>query len=80
MTITEGRLNRADLLKAGAAGALGLTFAGQALGRTMRIEGHHAEHAHLVRPLRERPALGRQQGDRGSRAARRCSPTTPTPT
>ena len=29
MTITDGRLNRADLLKAGAAGALGLTFAGQ---------------------------------------------------
>ena len=39
MTITEGRLNRADLLKAGAAGALGLTFAGQALARTARIQG-----------------------------------------
>ena len=39
MTITDGRLNRADLLKAGAAGALGLTFAGQALARTVRIQG-----------------------------------------
>jgi spermidine/putrescine-binding protein len=39
MTITDGQLNRADLLKAGAAGALGLTFAGQALARTVRIQG-----------------------------------------
>jgi spermidine/putrescine-binding protein len=37
--ITEGRLSRADLLKAGAAGALGLTFAGPALARGVRIEG-----------------------------------------
>src|SRR4029079_11921631 len=37
MTFTDGRLNRADLLKAGAAGALGLTFAGSAFGRTVRI-------------------------------------------
>src|SRR6266446_6310288 len=39
MTITEGRLNRADLLKAGAAGALGLTMAGPAFARTVSIEG-----------------------------------------
>ena len=38
MAITEGRLSRADLLKAGAAGALGLTFAGPALAKGMRIE------------------------------------------
>src|SRR5262245_2468914 len=37
MAITEGRLSRADLLKAGAAGALGLTFAGEALGKTSMI-------------------------------------------
>src|SRR6478672_6208884 len=37
MTFDDGRLNRADLLKAGAAGALGLTFAGSAYGRTVRI-------------------------------------------
>jgi len=38
VSITEGRLSRADLLKAGAAGALGLTFVGPALARGMRIE------------------------------------------
>jgi spermidine/putrescine-binding protein len=38
VSITEGRLSRADLLKAGAAGALGLTFAGPALARGVRIE------------------------------------------
>ena len=38
MSIAEGRLSRADLLKAGAAGALGLTFAGPALARGVRIE------------------------------------------
>jgi spermidine/putrescine transport system substrate-binding protein len=39
VSITEGRLSRADLLKAGAAGALGLTFAGPALARGVRIDG-----------------------------------------
>src|SRR5206468_976452 len=39
MTISEGRLSRADLLKAGAAGALGLTLAGPASARTFRIDG-----------------------------------------
>ena len=39
MTITEGTLTRADLLKAGAAGALGLTLAGPAFGRTITIQG-----------------------------------------
>ena len=39
MSITEGRLSRADLLKAGAAGVAGLTFAGPALAKGMRIEG-----------------------------------------
>ncbi len=39
MTITEGRLSRADLLKAGAAGTLGLTLAGPAFARTVRVEG-----------------------------------------
>ena len=34
MPLSEGRLNRADLLKLGAAGAIGLTAAGPALGRT----------------------------------------------
>jgi len=38
VSITEGRLSRADLLKAGAAGALGLTFAGPALAKGVRIE------------------------------------------
>src|SRR5262249_29896038 len=38
MAITEGRLSRADLLKAGAAGALGLTFAGEALGKTSMLQ------------------------------------------
>ena len=38
MSITEGRLSRADLLKAGAGAALGLTFAGPALAKGMRIE------------------------------------------
>ena len=39
MTITDGTLTRADLLKAGAVGALGLTFAGPALARTVTIQG-----------------------------------------
>ena len=39
MSITEGRLNRADLLKAGAAGAFGLTLARPAFARTVVIEG-----------------------------------------
>src|SRR5436309_11107466 len=37
--MTEGKLTRADLLKAGAAGALGLTVAGPAFGRTFVVEG-----------------------------------------
>jgi spermidine/putrescine-binding protein len=37
--ISEGRLDRADLLKAGAAGALGLTLARPAFGRTMLADG-----------------------------------------
>lgn len=39
MTITDGTLTRADLLKAGAAGALGLTLAGPAYARTFMIQG-----------------------------------------
>jgi spermidine/putrescine-binding protein len=39
MTITDGTLTRADLLKAGAAGALGLTLAGPAYARTFTIQG-----------------------------------------
>ena len=39
MSFTEGRLSRADLLKAGAAGALGLTVAGPAFARSITIEG-----------------------------------------
>ena len=39
MTITDGTLTRADLLKAGAAGALGLTLAGPAFARTFTIQG-----------------------------------------
>ena len=39
MSITEGRLNRADLLKAGAAGALGLTLARPAFARSLKVEG-----------------------------------------
>ena len=39
MTITEGRLNRADLLKVGAAGALGLTLARPAFAQTVTIDG-----------------------------------------
>jgi spermidine/putrescine-binding protein len=39
VSITEGRLNRADLLKAGAAGALGLTLARPAFARSLKIEG-----------------------------------------
>jgi spermidine/putrescine-binding protein len=35
----EGRLNRADLLKAGAAGALGLTLSKPAFARTISIDG-----------------------------------------
>ena len=38
MSVTEGRLSRADLLKLGGAGALGLTFAGPAFGRLMKLE------------------------------------------
>ena len=80
VTITDRTLSRADLLKAGAAGALGLYLAGPAFGRSVQARGHHAELADLVGPLRERPAQGREQGRRRSRAGRRCSPTTPTPT
>jgi spermidine/putrescine-binding protein len=36
--MTQGRLNRADLLKAGAVGALGLTFARPAFARTLSSE------------------------------------------
>ena len=39
MSITEGRLNRADLLKAGAAGAAGLALPARALARTVTIDG-----------------------------------------
>jgi len=39
VSITERRLNRADLLKAGAAGALGLTLARPAFAHSLRIEG-----------------------------------------
>jgi len=39
VSITEGRLTRADLLKTGAAGALGLTLAGPAFARTLKVEG-----------------------------------------
>ena len=39
MSIIERRLDRADLLKAGAAGALGLTFAGPALASARRSKG-----------------------------------------
>jgi spermidine/putrescine-binding protein len=39
MTITDGTLTRADLLKAGAVGALGLTLAGPAYARTFTIQG-----------------------------------------
>src|SRR5207342_2863132 len=38
MSLTEGRLSRADLLKAGVSGALALTFARPAFGRAFRIE------------------------------------------
>jgi spermidine/putrescine-binding protein len=37
VSLTEGRLNRADLLKAGAAGALGLAVAGPAAAAGMRL-------------------------------------------
>src|SRR5438034_7416931 len=37
--MTEGKLTRADLLKAGAAGALSLTLARPAFARTIRIDG-----------------------------------------
>jgi spermidine/putrescine-binding protein len=39
VSITERRLNRADMLKAGAAGALGLTLARPAFAHSLRIEG-----------------------------------------
>jgi spermidine/putrescine-binding protein len=39
VSLTEGRLTRGDLLKTGAAGALGLSLAGTAYGRTVRIGG-----------------------------------------
>ena len=38
MSLTEGRLTRADLLKAGGAGALALTFARPAFGRAFQLE------------------------------------------
>src|SRR3954453_14828474 len=37
--MTEGKLTRADLLKAGAAGAIGLPLARPAFARTIRIDG-----------------------------------------
>src|SRR3954462_7519082 len=37
--MTEGKLTRADLLKAGAAGAIGLTLAGPAAARSVQLEG-----------------------------------------
>jgi spermidine/putrescine-binding protein len=39
VSINEGRLTRSDLLKAGAAGALGLTLARPAFGRIAQVEG-----------------------------------------
>jgi spermidine/putrescine-binding protein len=39
VSINERRLTRGDLLKAGAAGALGLTVAGPAFARAVRVEG-----------------------------------------
>ncbi len=38
MSLSEGRISRADLLKIGAAGAVGLTAAGPAFGRSSRRE------------------------------------------
>ena len=64
VSLTEGQLDRADLLKAGAAGALGLYLARPASRRRCVLETHDAQLAHLVRSLRERPAQGRQQDDR----------------
>src|SRR3954451_3285665 len=39
MSITEGRLNRSDLIKAGAAAGLGLALPARALARTVTIDG-----------------------------------------
>jgi spermidine/putrescine-binding protein len=39
VSITEGRINRGDLLKVGAAGAVGLTLSRPAFARTVTIEG-----------------------------------------
>jgi spermidine/putrescine-binding protein len=39
VSITEGRLNRSNLLKAGAAGAVGLALPARALARTVTIDG-----------------------------------------
>ena len=79
MTITDGTLTRADLLKAGAVGALGLTFAGPASARTVTIQGttlnmltwsdHYANDQ--LKAVNGRPRF---------RAGRRCSATTPTRT
>ena len=80
MSITEGRLSRADLLKAGAAGALGLALrAARRSARTVTIEGttlnmltwsdHYAN-----------DQLKAVNKATGSRAGRRCSATTPTRT
>ena len=80
VSLTEGRLNRADLLKAGAAGALGLTSPGPAFARRCAVEATTLNMAHLVGSLRERPAARRSARRRGSRAGRRCSATTPTRT
>ena len=79
MSISEGRISRADLLKIGAVGAVGLTAPGPAFARTVSDRGDHAEHADVVGPLRERPVEGGRQGHRACRAVRRCSATTPTP-
>ena len=78
MSSTEGRLSRADLLKAGRGGALGLTFAGPAFGRLTSLEAttmkmltwsdHYAnDQLAAVAKATGTPAAGR-----------RCSATTPT--
>src|SRR5262249_57784559 len=39
VTILDRTISRSDFLKAGAAGALGLTLAGSAYGRSIRVQG-----------------------------------------
>ena len=77
MSLTEGKLNRGDLLKAGAAGALGLYLAGPAYAGSTRVgattlnmltwSDHYAN-----------DQLKAVSKATGSRAGRRCSATTPT--